>query len=280
MGSPRFYFCQKLVLRHRNGIAPFTGMPAPEHQRRIHMPHNSIDRAMSIARRVFKQFTQLPVAQPFPDDWLAGRWQMPVRRSGRHVLPRKIMVLMAAAASHTGNTLSIRAAPDVHGVPVQVVSLPGKVSTGTAIHASRMAEHWEYRLEGRCRLRIVAHGLRVGLFSVRVFRAPGDRWESPMNDQATAQSRRSPSKIFSATSLIWPHIAGTQCSPDALSGKRHLSQPNACCIKDRIADCCRDDCDGSFARASCRYIWTVDERDINGRQFKVKKKTLVAFPIG
>ena len=144
MGSPRFYFCQKLVLRHRNGIAPFTGMPAPEHQRRIHMPHNSIDRAMSIARRVFKQFTQLPVAQTLPDHWLTGRWQMPVRRSGRHVLPRKIMVLMAAAASHTGNTLSIRAAPDVHGVPVQVVSLPGKVSTGMAIHASRMPEHWEY----------------------------------------------------------------------------------------------------------------------------------------
>jgi len=51
---------------------------------------------------------------------------------------------MAAAASHTGNTLAIEAAPDVHGVPVQVVSLPGKVSTGMAIHAARMAEHRDY----------------------------------------------------------------------------------------------------------------------------------------
>ena len=106
--------------------------------------HNSIHGTMAIVCRIFQQFTQLPIAQPFPDHWLAGRWQMPVRRSGRHMFARKIMVLMAAAASHTGNTLAIEAAPDVHGVPVQVVSLPGKVSTGMAIHAARMAEHRDY----------------------------------------------------------------------------------------------------------------------------------------
>src|SRR6476646_3002556 len=176
MGSPLFYFCQKLALRHRDGIASFTGMPPPKHQRGAHMSHNSIHGTMAIVCRIFEQLTQLSVAQAFPDHWLAGRWQMPVRRSGRHVLPSKIMVLMAAAASHTGNTLAIEAAPDVHGVPVQVVSLPGKVSTGMAVHASRMAEYWEYRLEGRCRLRIVAHRLRAGLFSVNMFRAPSDRW--------------------------------------------------------------------------------------------------------
>ena len=108
------------------------------------MLHNSTHGTMAIVCRIFKQFTQLPVAQSFPDHWLAGRWQMPVRRSGRHVLSRKVMILMAGAASHTGNTLSIKAAPDVHGVPVQVISLPGKVSTGMAIHAPRMPEHWEY----------------------------------------------------------------------------------------------------------------------------------------
>jgi hypothetical protein len=108
------------------------------------MSHNSIHGAMSIARRIFKRLTQLPVAQAFPDHWLAGSGQMPVRRSGRHVFSHKIMVLMTGAASHTGNTLSIKAAPDVHGVPVQVISLSGKVSTGMAIHAPRMAEHRDY----------------------------------------------------------------------------------------------------------------------------------------
>jgi hypothetical protein len=189
MGHPFFYFCQKLALRHRNGSATFTGMPAPKHQRGAHMSHNSIHGTVAIVCRIFKQFTQLPIAQALPDHWLASRWQMPVRRSGRHVLSRKIMVLMAGAASHTGNTLSIRAAPDVHGVQVQVVSLAGKVSTGMAIHASRMPEHWEYCLEGGCRLRIVTHRLRAGLFSVRVFGTPSDRWELPINDQATRRNR-------------------------------------------------------------------------------------------
>ena len=109
---------------------------------------------------------------------------MPIRRSGRHVFPRKIMVLMAGAASHTRDSLSVNAAPDVHCVPVFVISLPGKVSTGMAIHATRMLENWEYRLEGRCRFCIVARRLRADLFSVRVFRAPCEGWESPMNDQA------------------------------------------------------------------------------------------------
>jgi len=40
----------------------------------------------------------------------------------------KIMVLMAGAASQTGDTLTFEPTPDVHRVPVFVVSLPGKVS--------------------------------------------------------------------------------------------------------------------------------------------------------
>jgi hypothetical protein len=40
----------------------------------------------------------------------------------------KIMVLMAGAASQTGDTLAFEPAPNVHSVPMSIVSLPGKVS--------------------------------------------------------------------------------------------------------------------------------------------------------
>jgi hypothetical protein len=41
---------------------------------------------------------------------------------------RKIMVLMAGAASQTSDTLAFTPAPDVHCVPVPVIALSGKVS--------------------------------------------------------------------------------------------------------------------------------------------------------
>lgn len=108
------------------------------------MFQNSIHGSMAIARRIFKKFAQLAIAQAFPDHWFAGRWQMPIRRSRRHVLSRKIMVLMAGAASQTGDTLTVQTTANVHGMPMQVISLPGKVSTGMAIHTARMPEHWNY----------------------------------------------------------------------------------------------------------------------------------------
>jgi hypothetical protein len=48
------------------------------------------------------------------------------------------MVLMACAASQTGDTLSVATAPDVHGMAMSIVSLPRKVPIGMAIHATRM----------------------------------------------------------------------------------------------------------------------------------------------
>jgi hypothetical protein len=44
------------------------------------------------------------------------------------VFSRKIMVLMAGAASQTGDTLAFTPAPDVHCVPMSVVALPGKIA--------------------------------------------------------------------------------------------------------------------------------------------------------
>jgi hypothetical protein len=55
---------------------------------------------------------------------------------------RKIMILVTGAAFQAGDTLPIETAPDIHRVPVSVVSLPGEVSIGMAVHTTRMPEHW------------------------------------------------------------------------------------------------------------------------------------------
>jgi hypothetical protein len=51
------------------------------------------------------------------------------------------MVLMTCAALQTDDTLPLKTTPDVHCVPMSIVSLPGKVSSGMAIHAAWMAEY-------------------------------------------------------------------------------------------------------------------------------------------
>src|ERR1051326_5143979 len=96
---------------------------------------------MAVGCRIFEQFAQLPIAQPLPDHRFARCRQMPAGSSGRHVLSLKIMVLMAGAAFHSGDALSIETAADVHRMPVSIVALPGKVSAGMAIHAAPMPEH-------------------------------------------------------------------------------------------------------------------------------------------
>jgi len=116
-------------------------MPSPQHQRGLHVLHDFIDAAMAVGCGILEQFTQLPIVQPFPDHGLTRCRQMPTGSSGRHVLSLKIVVLMASAAFQSSNALAIKATPDVHRMPVSVVALPGKVSAGMAIHATRMPQH-------------------------------------------------------------------------------------------------------------------------------------------
>ena len=64
---------------------------------------------------------------------------MPVRRSGRHVRARQVMVLVTSAALPRLRSLPIRSPPDLHGMRMAIVSLTREVSRGVAIHAARMA---------------------------------------------------------------------------------------------------------------------------------------------
>ena len=66
---------------------------------------------------------------------------MPVRRSGRHVRARQVMVLVTSAALNRLRSQPIRSAPNLHGMRMAIVSLAREVSHGVTIHAARMAQH-------------------------------------------------------------------------------------------------------------------------------------------
>jgi hypothetical protein len=53
----------------------------------------------------------------------------------------QIMVLMAGAAFLSGHSEALRAASDVHGVPVAVIALPRIITFRVAVHAAGMTQH-------------------------------------------------------------------------------------------------------------------------------------------
>jgi hypothetical protein len=74
---------------------------------------------------------------------------MPTRGSRRHVCTCKVVVLMAAATFHAVGSAPVRAAANVHGMPMAVVALPRKVPGGVAIHAARVTQNGKDGFKGR-----------------------------------------------------------------------------------------------------------------------------------
>lgn len=54
-GRPFFYFGNKFLMRHGHGSSSFTGIPTPEHERRVHVLHNLIHVAVAILARILEQ---------------------------------------------------------------------------------------------------------------------------------------------------------------------------------------------------------------------------------
>jgi hypothetical protein len=95
---------------------------------------------------------------------------VPVRRSGRHMRARKIVILVTGAALNRIRSLPIGSAPDLHRMLMSVIALTREVSTGVTIHAARMAQHRDDRLKsGGCTsvLRYVRLGSGIGMFGLR-----------------------------------------------------------------------------------------------------------------
>jgi hypothetical protein len=112
------------------------------------MRDNLMNRSVPVPTGVLQQLTKLPVRQAFPDHRHVGRWQMPVGRSRRRMQSSRIVFLMTSAAYDRIRSASIGSAPDLQGMRMAVVSLPGKVSAGMAVHAARVMQYRNDPLEG------------------------------------------------------------------------------------------------------------------------------------
>jgi hypothetical protein len=72
---------------------------------------------------------------------------MPIWGSGRHVRPSDVAVLMAGAAFHAINPVSVGTAANSHGVAMRVIALSGEVPMGVAVHATGVAQNGNNRLK-------------------------------------------------------------------------------------------------------------------------------------
>ncbi len=87
-----------------------------------------IEVAVLVLLRVLNRTANLRVAKALPNHWRGWRRESPIGRTGRHVRASEIMVLMARAALFGGHPVTFRAAADVHGVRMPVISLPRGVT--------------------------------------------------------------------------------------------------------------------------------------------------------
>jgi hypothetical protein len=126
-------------------------IPSPEHQRRRHVLDDLLDAAMSVLLRILEQLAELAVSQPFPDHGRLGRGKAPIRRSRRHMRSGQVMVLVTGAALNRIYSLPTGAAPDLHRMPMAVVSLTRKISRGVTVHAPRMTQYRNDGLKSSCR---------------------------------------------------------------------------------------------------------------------------------
>src|ERR1700738_1227205 len=98
---------------------------------------------------------------------------MPLWRPRRHVLPNKIVILMARAAFHCVSSLPVRTTANAHRVTMIVVALPGIVPAGVAIHAARVAQNGNDGLKRFGRSLGIAS--RINFFAALALRNSGMR---------------------------------------------------------------------------------------------------------
>ena len=97
------------------------------------------------------------IREASPNHWRGTRRHLPVGRTRRHMRAREIVILVAGAALLRSYSAAFRTTTHVHGMRVAVVTLPGKVASRMAIHASRVMQNGQHCLEGSSRCRITLH---------------------------------------------------------------------------------------------------------------------------
>jgi hypothetical protein len=112
------------------------------------MGDNLGNRAMPVPAWIFEQLAELMVGQTFPDHRHGRRGKPPTACSGRHVKTGQVVILMTGAAGNAIDAMTVWPATDIHSVGMAIVTLPGIVTAGMAIHAARMPECRDDRFEG------------------------------------------------------------------------------------------------------------------------------------
>ena len=100
-----------------------------------------LERLASVLFRVFQLAREFSGSFALKDQSHARGREPPFRMSGWHVLPRKICVLMTVLALEGIEAFAIGAAFHVLKVRMTVFALQWSVSSGMAIHATRMHEY-------------------------------------------------------------------------------------------------------------------------------------------
>ena len=98
---------------------------------------------------------------------------MPVRRTWRSVLPFDVEILVTGAALHRIDPLPARTTPDIHGVPMAIISLPWKVSLRVAVHTAWMVEHLYDRFESGGSAGVITRRGPVNVFAICLCLTPG-----------------------------------------------------------------------------------------------------------
>jgi hypothetical protein len=145
--GPYMDLLQEFSLVGRNWRAPLSWMPSPQDEWSVHVFFDCFRITAPVALRINQQFAQLPGRQTLPDHRVFGRRQVPSRRSWGHMYALKIVVLVTGRAIHWRNANTVASAPNIHEVPMQIISLTRVVSAGMADHATRMFQDRKHFLK-------------------------------------------------------------------------------------------------------------------------------------
>src|SRR5207245_4945042 len=149
LGRPSFHFCGKIGLAHWYRGAALAWIPAPQNQLwGGHVLHDLVYVPMAVLFWIFEELTLLIVREASPNHWRGTRRHLPVRRTRRQVRAREIVILVAGAALLRSYSAAFRATTHVHCMRMAVISLPGEIASGMAVHASRVMQHRQHCLKG------------------------------------------------------------------------------------------------------------------------------------
>ncbi len=132
--------------RSRPAVRVHAGRPGPEHELRLEMRYQ-LRRPQGALLGIEQHPAKLRGRESFPCH--RERCEVPVR-SARDSGCRLVRALVTRAAAQADRPVIIRAARDIHDVPMAIIALAREIGARMAIHAARGLENRQHPLEERC----------------------------------------------------------------------------------------------------------------------------------